>query len=157
MTTTELTINVVGTPAQQGSKTAGVSKEGKPDLRDNNPGQLKPWRAEVAGCAEAAARDASWETLTGPTEVTIGFYQARPASHYGTGRNAGKLKPSAPTWKATAPDVDKLVRAVLDALTTSRTIHDDRIIARLVVEDRYADAATGARITIRPLATGADR
>jgi Holliday junction resolvase RusA-like endonuclease len=154
--TRTLTINVVGTPTQQGSKTAGVTKEGKAYTRDANAKTLKPWRAEVAACAEQAARDARWETTTGPTEVVVTFYSHRPASHYGTGRNAGKLKPTAPTWKPTAPDVDKLARAILDALTTSRAIHDDRIVARLVLEDRYADAATGAQIHITPLTEPGD-
>lgn len=148
---TSLTINVIGTPVQQGSKTAGVAKNGKPYLRDSNDKELRPWRAEVAGCVADAMRAVSWRTLDEPVEVAIAFFHPRPAGHYGTGRNAGILKPSAPWWKSTAPDVDKLTRAVLDALTTSRAIHDDARVARLVVDDLYANAATGARITITPL------
>jgi Holliday junction resolvase RusA-like endonuclease len=93
----------------------------------------------------------TWTTLDDPCEVAITFHHPRPAAHYGTGRNAGTLKPSAPTWKGTAPDIDKLTRAVLDALTASRVIRDDARVARLVVDDLWADAATGARITITPL------
>lgn len=143
-----LTINVVGSPVQQGSKVANRFGGG---VRDTNAKKLKPWRAEVAGTVAQAMTDTGWTTLDGPIEVELTFFHHRPAGHYGTGRNAGILKPSAPYWKATAPDVDKLTRAILDALTDSRAIRDDARVARLVVEDLWANAATGARITVRSL------
>lgn len=146
-----LTIDVIGDPVQQGSKTAGVAKNGRPYLRDSNGKKLKPWRGEVAGSIAEAMSATGWTTLDGPAEVSIVFYIERTANHYGTGRNAGILKPSAPVWKSTMPDIDKLTRAVLDAITTSKALRDDARVARLVVEKRYADAATGARITITPL------
>lgn len=144
----ELVINVVGTPVPQGSKVANSFGHG---VRDANAKKLKPWRAEVAGCVVEAMEAAAWVTLDEPVEVSITFFHPRPAGHYGTGRNAGILKPSAPRWKSTAPDIDKLARSILDSLTTSRAIRDDARVARLVVEDLYADFATGARITITPL------
>jgi Holliday junction resolvase RusA-like endonuclease len=96
-----------------------------------------------------------WETLDGPIEINLAFFHLRPAGHYGTGRNAGVLKPSAPYWKSTAPDIDKLTRAILDALTDARAIRDDARVARLVVEDRWADAAAGVRIVVAQLAAPA--
>lgn len=145
---TSLTINVVGTPVPQGSKVANRFGHG---VRDANATKLKPWRAEVAACVTEVVADTGWATLDDPCEVVITFFHPRTKSHYGTGRNAGRLKPSAPAWKSTAPDIDKLTRAILDALTTSQAIRDDARVARLVVEDRWADAATGARITISSL------
>jgi Holliday junction resolvase RusA-like endonuclease len=145
---TELVINVVGTPVAQGSKVANRHGGG---VRDSNAKKLKPWRAEVAGIVADTISSTGWQTLDEPCEVEITFFHARPQAHYGTGRNAGILKPTAPHWKATAPDVDKLTRAILDSLTTAQAFRDDGRVARLLVEDRYADAATGARITVRPL------
>jgi Holliday junction resolvase RusA-like endonuclease len=147
---TTLTIHVIGTPVPQGSKVANRHGGG---VRDSNAKKLKPWRAEVAGVVADTITTTGWTTLDEACEVEITFFHARPAGHYGTGRNAGVLKPSAPWWKSTAPDIDKLTRAILDALTTARAFRDDGRVARLVVEDRYADQATGARITVRPLAT----
>ena len=144
----ELHLTVIGTPVPQGSKVANRYGHG---VRDANDKKLRPWRAEVAGWIEQAMRDQGWTTLDAPAEVTITFLHQRPSYHFGTGRNAGQLKPNAPSWKATAPDIDKLTRAILDALTTSRAIRDDGRVARLVVEDRYADGPTGAEITVRPL------
>jgi Holliday junction resolvase RusA-like endonuclease len=146
-----LTVHVVGAPVQQGSKTAGVTKDGKPYLRDSNDKQLRPWRKDVVDRVLDAMTATGWATLDAPVEVAITFHLPRPAAHYGTGRNAGVLKDTAPRWKPTMPDIDKLTRAVLDALTTSQAIRDDARVARLVVEKRYADAATGARIVITPL------
>ena len=75
---------------------------------------MKPWRRQVA----AAYRDHCFgDMLDGPVIVTVDFYLPRPKSHYGTGRNAGALKPSAPAEHLTMPDLDKLTRAVGDALT----------------------------------------
>lgn len=146
--TTRLVVDVIGTPVPQGSKVANRHGHG---VRDVNAKTLRPWRAEVAAATAAAMLADGWETLDTPAEVTIVFHHARPAYHYGTGRNTGRLKPAAPCWKATAPDIDKLTRAILDALTTARAIRDDARVARLVVEDRYADGHTGARITVATL------
>jgi Holliday junction resolvase RusA-like endonuclease len=45
------------------------------------------------------------------------FVLARPRSHYGTGRNADRLRATAPAWPCSRPDATKLLRAVEDALT----------------------------------------
>lgn len=79
----------------------------------------KPWRAVVA----AAAVDAFTVVgnadglLDGPLALEVDFYVARPRGHYGTGRNARQLRPSAPTYPAVRPDLTKLLRALEDALT----------------------------------------
>lgn len=73
-----------------------------------------PWRAVVT----LAARDMFPDgPLTGPLEVTFEFRMPRPKGHYGSGRNAGKLKPGAPEWHTGKPDTTKLIRSTEDALT----------------------------------------
>ena len=59
--------------------------------------------------------------------VTLGFMFARPKSHYGTGANAREIKRSAPAYKSTRPDLDKLVRAVLDSLTGIVFVEDSQV------------------------------
>ena len=49
----------------------------------------------------------------------------RPKSHFGTGKNADKVKQSAPVFPATMPDIDKLMRAILDGLTDAQVWLDD--------------------------------
>jgi crossover junction endodeoxyribonuclease RusA len=104
---------VNGTPAAQGSKRAFVIG-GKAVMVDADK-KLKPWRQAVTDAAAAARGDDP--LFMGPVRVRVRFVFPRPKSHYGTGRNAEVLKNSAPAYVATRPDVDKLLRAVFDALT----------------------------------------
>ena len=119
-----ISFEVVGQPATQGSKVEQVirGKGGVPivkngrtltTIREDNP-RLAQWRQEVA---HAASQVYSGPLLTGAVTLTLAFGRPRPKSHYGTGRNANVLKPSAPKYPITKPDVSKLTRAVEDALT----------------------------------------
>jgi len=65
--------------------------------------------------------------LDEPLALSCQFVFARPASHFGTGRNAGVLKTSAPVFKASVPDVDKLLRLVGDALVIAQVVRDDAL------------------------------
>ncbi|WP_447643190.1 RusA family crossover junction endodeoxyribonuclease [Nocardioides zeae] len=155
--TQPLVIYAVGTPAPQGSKKAFVVG-GHARVVDDSK-KTKPWRQDVTAAAYAAIQDrpdALTALSTGPLHVTIVFFLARPKAHYGTGRNAAVLKATAPTYVDKKPDVDKLVRSTLDALTDAGVYRDDNQVARLWVEKQYADHATGAQIMIRPLASVGD-
>ena len=103
---------VYGQPATQGSKRAFVTPSGVA-LADDNP-RLKDWRAAVAQAARQAYRG---PLLEGPVALDLTFRRPRPKGHFGTGRNAGTLKSSAPPRPTSKPDVTKLARAVEDALT----------------------------------------
>lgn len=56
------------------------------------------------------------------------FIFERPGSHFGTGRNAGKLKPSAPKYPTGRPDSSNLVKLVEDALNGNAFKDDSRIV-----------------------------
>jgi crossover junction endodeoxyribonuclease RusA len=141
----EVTFTVPGQPAGQGSK-----------IRNRYGGvreasvKTAPWRADVKLRAEQAMGDAAM--LTGPVEILADFTLKRPKHHYGTGRNAGTLKPSAPLWCETSPDADKLARAIGDALT-GVVFRDDAQIACWTIWKRYGNP--GATITVRTLDTNA--
>lgn len=112
--------NLPGTPQQQGSKIRnrnGSSREANPNLA--------PWRADAIAAMQA---DYDGPKIIDPISVDATFMFARPRSHYGTGRNHDQIKPTAPFYKPTAPDLDKLCRAVGDALTQAGVILDDRLI-----------------------------
>jgi len=55
--------------------------------------------------------------LTGPVRVDITWYFPYRKGDYGTGRNADKLKISAPTYHTTKPDRDNADKIVLDAMS----------------------------------------
>ena len=133
---------VPGLPAPQGSKRA-VSIGGRARMIEDNK-RTAPWRATVTD----RAREHFTEPILGPVDVHVVFYFPRPASHYGTGRNARVLKPSAPVFrKATKPDIDKLLRAVLDGLTDAGAWRDDSQVASVQAVKRWSDDGTaGAHI-----------
>lgn len=120
-------IIVAGTPIAQGSK----RHVGKVSIESNRE-RLLPWRAAVAAKAIEAmdGRDA----IAGPIGMRVVFSFARPASHYGTGRNLDVLKPSAPTSKPSKPDLDKLLRALLDGMTGIVYRDDAQVVEALVVK-----------------------
>jgi crossover junction endodeoxyribonuclease RusA len=74
----------------------------------------------------------------GPIGLHCVFNFARPKHHYGTGRNAGTLKPWAPTYMTSTPDLDKLLRLIGDALTIAEIITDDAVITAAHGEKRWA-------------------
>lgn len=120
---------MLGIPVPQGSKRVFHGR-----LVDVNHGRLRDWRALVA----AAITDASPVIHSGAIFVKLDFYLPRPQGHYGTGRNAETLKPSAPLVPTTKPDLDKLVRACLDAMT-GMAFRDDSQVAALLARKWYAD------------------
>ena len=75
---------------------------------------------------------------TGPIHLCIVFYFEHPKGHYGTGRNAGRLKESAPRDYTKKPDLSKLVRAVEDAIT-GIVWKDDSQVAQITAAKKYCD------------------
>lgn len=110
-----ISFTVIGKPEPAGSKRAFVNpKTGKAIVTDANQ-NAKPWQTAVA--TEAAAQMNGEPLFDGPLSLTLRFWTPRPNGHFGTGRNAGILKRSAPEFPTVRPDVLKLARAVEDALT----------------------------------------
>ena len=134
-------ITVEGKPAPQGSKTR--NRYGA--IYESNK-SVGPWREAVR--AETQDVMAEFRPETTPVSVRIRFRLTRPRSHYGSGRNALTLKPSAPGCPTTKPDADKLARAVLDGLTAGGAYRDDSQVIHLEDWKVYADRP-GADITIQ--------
>ena len=138
MTATALTVRftVLGRPQQKGSKQVlPVKGPRRFVVRESNI-KARPWAMHVA----AAALDAHYTTslITGPVIVAVTFYFARPKGHYGTGRNQQELRRSAPREMTVMPDVDKLARCALDALT-GIVFRDDAQIVDLHAAKRYGE------------------
>lgn len=111
-----ISIMIPGLPIPGGSKKAFAhAKTGKIVVTDDSGKRGRDWRSCVA--AHAVVAMAGRDPLTGPLKVTFAFNMPRPGGHYGTGKNASRLKPSAPSWPATRPDATKLVRSAEDACT----------------------------------------
>lgn len=132
---------VYGKPEPGGSK----RHVGGGRIIDDNP-NVAGWK-QLVGYEALAQRDGR-PMLEGPLKLTLLFFVQRPQSHYGTGRNQGQLKPSAPTFPTTRPDVTKLTRAVEDAMT-GVLYHDDAQIVQQSVKRRYAQRDQPACVHIQ--------
>lgn len=143
---------VLGEPQPQGSKTTVMRKGKRPVMREDNP-QTGPWRATVT--ARAAEAMDGRQLRSGPLHMRVVFVFARPAGHWGTGRNHGKLKASAPLYCRTRPDVDKLLRAIGDACT-GVVFRDDAQIVIVTAEKHYGEPPC-AHVVVEELALEDDR
>jgi len=151
--TAVLTVDVVGTPAPQGSKRAFQHRTtGRVVVVESNNAKNKSWRQDVKAAALNVIAEHATEPFTGPLAVTIAFRLPRPGYHYGTGRNANTLKPGAPDYVEKKPDLDKLVRSTLDALGEAGVWRDDAQVAGLQLVKQYAThEPPGAHIEISSL------
>ena len=131
---------VTGEPKSKGSKNAFVVK-GRAIITEGK--QSKLWERTV----KAALSTMNLTTLHGPVEVEMVFYLPRPASH-------APAPKSKDIWKRhpvpqQKPDIDKLTRAVFDAMTKIVYEDDARVIS-LVVKKRYAETSPGVQIRVTP-------
>jgi len=145
---------VPGKPIPQGSMKGFVrkGKAGVPTvgITSNNP-LLIQWRMKVTGYAmEKYGINAP---LTGPVGIRLIFTLDRPQAHYlpvNRKRTEPVLRTDAPVFPAQAPDVDKLVRAIFDALTDAHLWQDDGQVVWCQATKVYADAtyAAGVYLTV---------
>lgn len=145
-----LVVFVPGKPAPQGSKRLLGTSGGK-SIAVESSKAVAPWRADVR---DELLKHHSGPALDGPLAVTLTFFLARPKSHYRTGRNAHLLRESAPELPAgRCGDVDKLARAVLDAVGSAGVWNDDSQVVNLSAAKNYTSPGVkpGAWITITPL------
>lgn len=130
-------LTVYGDVQPAGSKRAFINpRSGRAIVTDANR-KAKDWKAQVA---QHAGEHFHGELLTGPLFVTFTFYRPRLASHYGSGRNEGVLKASAPAYPTTRPDALKLARGCEDALTGVIWRDDSQIVTELL-EKRWGSPA----------------
>jgi Holliday junction resolvase RusA-like endonuclease len=128
-----VSFTVHGVPAPQGSKTSWGAEA--------NP-RTRPWRAAVTAEGALAMKEA--EPIIGPVHIVAEFVFPRPKSHFRTGRNEHLLRERAPTHHSSKPDLDKLLRAIGDALT-GVVIRDD---SQIVSWDTFKRYGVGARVIL---------
>ena len=128
-----LQVFVPGIPQPQGSKNAYV-RGNRAVLVEANK-KLPAWRQSVVDKLEA--ENVSCEPMTDAVDVSIVFFMPRPKS----------VTRKLPTVK---PDLDKLIRAILDAGTKAGIYNDDSQVVEIVAYKFYSDEEqpVGALITI---------
>jgi len=130
------TIVVEGIPTAQGSKRGFVTKSGKVALVESSGKKLKTWREQVTYAC--MTHDHDWpDQYDGPVKVSILFYMPHPKRH----------DPTKPMTKR--PDLDKLIRAILDSITKAGLWKDDSQVIQILAAKTYATATQNPGCEIR--------
>lgn len=130
------TLTISGKPVPQGSMTASPFMDGKTgrmraSMRPNNARDLYYYRADIQSAWEHTIPEPP--IIEGPVILNLKFVFARPQSHYlpvNKKRSEPELRADAPEYVQGHPDLDKLCRSVMDALT-QRAYKDDKQVVRL--------------------------
>lgn len=136
MTVKELTITIPGQAAPQGSKKSYVVN-GRAVMVESSS-KLKPWRAVVTLTTKVAAQEQKWTYTEGPVSVDLIFEIQKPNSS----------RRAYPTVK---PDIDKLLRAVLDGITDAGIWKDDSQVVSVLARKVYVMNKPGVIATVRQI------
>lgn len=117
-----LRFTIPGEPVTKGSRITGLRKDGTAYSRDANP-KTKGWTVEASKVIWSAAKGLSFASR--PVLVRATFYCRQPK------------KPTHP--HPSRGDVDKMARALLDAITASGVLSDDRHVVQLDVGKCYGE------------------
>lgn len=129
----EVRFEVIGAAIPQGSMRAFSTKTGRTVVVTDNP-NLHQWRDSISWAArEELSSVGIREPWVGAVSVAATFWLPRPTSV------SIKRRPE-PVVK---PDLDKLIRAVLDALS-GLVYRDDAQVCHITVDKRYADGRDAA-------------
>lgn len=135
-----VSVHVPGLPVGQ-PRARAVFRGGHARMYD--PGTADAWKAAVSHAVASVLP----EPLPGAVDLAVTFYLPRPRSHYGTGRNAGKVRGSAPAYHVSRPDLDNLAKSTMDALLGIAWVDDSQVI-RLVASKEWTILQPGAVIRI---------
>lgn len=124
---------VPGHPSTKGSWRPIHTKTGRVFMAHNNPAAYESWCGVVKQYAASHVK----EPCAGPVDISLVFFLNRPKAHH---RANGELKPAAPPYPMGKPDVDKLARLILDALT-GIAWKDDAQVVKLTVGKSYTTSA----------------
>lgn len=136
---------VMGLPAPQGSKTYMPKQRAM--VEGSSPAgrtRLRTWRTAVveAAAKEADRREGPFE---GPVLVGVTFRlpmpRSRPKWHQRLGTTPCKVK----------PDLDKLVRSLLDGLVQGGLLRDDAQVCELRARKVEVVGWTGAKVAVTPV------
>ena len=141
-----ITFEVLGTPAPKGAMTAFPIRKagaltGRVAVTARSSERQREWTNRVLSVVRGIAEDV--ELLDEPVVVTMRFYMPKPKA-------APKRRR---TWPDRAPDIDKLARLVLDAMTGTLLADDARVVELHVGKDYPDNGWTGVEVLVYPRQT----
>lgn len=120
------TFNVYGVPAPKGSRIPGQRKDGSLFTRESSK-RAEPHMRDIAMQAREVAPKVP---LDGAVMMMVTFIFPRP-----------KSLPKRVTKHTKRPDVDKLLRCVLDGITYGGIWRDDSQVVSVTARKEYGDTA----------------
>jgi len=111
-----------------------------------DPGTADCWQGAVRGAARPYGPPAPFE---GPMHVRLEVRLPRPKCHYREGRFFDRLREDAPQWPVQRPDIDNLVKAILDGLTGIMWQDDGQVCQLEVV--KFFSSSPGVVVELEPL------
>jgi Holliday junction resolvase RusA-like endonuclease len=119
----------------------GIPKaQPRPRLASNgkvfNPRSADAWKEEVKAAFVSCRR----ETISTPVYLKVIFYLPTPKR-----KNKNDIENMKHNVK---PDLDNLLKALMDAMTNVRIWEDDALVFKIESEKWYSPTKTGARIII---------
>ena len=107
------------------------------------PDGAESWKQAVRRETVANAPESA---VAHPVRVSMDFFLSRPKAHY---KRDGSVKANSPVWHCKKPDLDNLIKAVVDAITdTQRVWMDDSQICQISATKSYALNASGCSVRI---------
>jgi Holliday junction resolvase RusA-like endonuclease len=141
---------VPGVPTPKGSaKGFYIKALDRVVITQDNGAKQKPWASMIA----VIAQDLFSKPIEGPVMISMAFRMPRLKGHFGSGKNAGVVKATAPVYHVSKPDCDKLQRCVWDALTGIAWKDDSQVAIVAHASKKYGDNP-GVFIKISEIAGG---
>ena len=121
-------VRIEGVPVPQGS----LDWFGRGKATHQNEDELKAWRRLVALTVRDAMMQTGMKTAPKGTPISlrVEYHLPRPKHHFSVidGRVVALVRPSAPALPTVKPDLDKLTRAIGDALSGVAYVDDAQIV-----------------------------
>lgn len=133
-----IAVFVPGKPAPQGSKRY-LGRSGGKGITVESSKAVAPWRADIREALLAEIEAGGHQQLDGAVSVCLTFVMPRPASTPKTRRTPPAIK---------RPDIDKLARAVLDAVGSAGAWRDDSQVIALTAHKRLAEISETSGVVI---------
>jgi hypothetical protein len=120
---------VAGYPRTKGSLQPFKRQDGSVGVREHNDFELRVWRTKVKKGAQDAMVAAGRAMFTSSVYLGLNFY----------------FEGGAPIFGQRMYDLDKLTRAVMDALTDAQAYRDDSQVTKLIASKAIMGPASGGR------------
>ncbi len=118
-------------------------------LKDGSKIQYDPSADDKKSFLDQALNYKPEFPIESPLSIELRLFFLRPNSHFRTGKHAGQIKSSAPKHMVVKPDLDNIIKFILDSLN-GIFYKDDNQVYRIFAIKLYTDKTPRSEIIIEP-------